>query len=107
MDWYRYNWASRGIIYLFVCLFAYIRVFQLFGLFYSFGIEKKNNLSVADLFSSVTLVGSTLAPTVFTRDRYQQLMRVLRFDDKANRDKNNPLAPVASVSDNLTNFQSY
>uniref|UniRef100_A0A915K1H2 PiggyBac transposable element-derived protein domain-containing protein n=1 Tax=Romanomermis culicivorax TaxID=13658 RepID=A0A915K1H2_ROMCU len=58
-----------------------------FGLIYAIGIDHKTKLCVDDLFSSIVGLQSFYAPLTFSRNRYQLLLRCLRFDDAVERKK--------------------
>uniref|UniRef100_A0A915HV48 PiggyBac transposable element-derived protein domain-containing protein n=1 Tax=Romanomermis culicivorax TaxID=13658 RepID=A0A915HV48_ROMCU len=80
---------------IFICI-------QLIGLLYLIGLEQRRHLGVEDLFSTKPGIGSVYAATVFSKHRFKQLLSALRFDDKTNRDPDDPLAAIRLFFDQFT-----
>ena len=77
-------------------------VYSYIGLLLLMGAEKDTSQSVHDLWSS--LHGRAIYIGAMSRNRFEQLTRVLRFDDKNTREErrqNDKLAPLREVFDEL------
>ena len=73
-------------------------LYKFFGLLFLSGAYKDSRIRVSELWSAD---GRPKYGKTFSRNRFTQLLRFLRFDDKERRNKNDKFSPIRKIFDEI------